>query len=499
VRRPTLSVRQRLTAAVALLAGVAAVTLAVLAPRAVERALIDDTLDADAADSAASVQASAGLLGMLGSLGSLGGLDAAVTGALAGVAEDLASTPAAGELRRRSVDGTIVVVLAPDSAVAVRGDDTVAVEQDVPGDRPVVAVTELLDLSSEVLGGMPFLEGLLLGELPFDSPGTPIGDEPRMEYGVREVDGIEYLVGAPVDDVVRSVDRIRVVLWWAVPAVVAAAGLATWVLAGRALRPVRDITEETGRIRGGRLHARVPVPATGDEIATLATTMNEMLDRLQRDDERRRRFVSDASHELRSPVAVLRSTADVALAGPADADVVELATTVRAEADRMSAMISDLLALARHDEGLPPPAAVVDLDDVVLAEASRGRALPVDVHKVSAARVRGRPDELARMVTHLLDNAVRHARSEVSVTLSVQGHDAVLVVEDDGPGVPAQRRQAVFERFVRLDDARTRDGGGAGLGLAVVAATARGAGGSAEVTDSPLGGARFVVSLPAAD
>jgi signal transduction histidine kinase len=498
VRRPTLSVRQRLTAAVAVLAGVAAISLAVLAPRVVEQALIDDTLDADAADSAASVQASAGLLGMLGPLGSIGGLDEAITGVLAGVAEDLAATPAAGELRRRSVDDTIIVALTPDSAVAVGGDDAVGVEQDLPDDRPVVAVTELLDLSSELLGGVPILESLLVGELP-ELPGPPLAEEPRMAYGVREVDGVEYLVGAPVDDVVRSVDRIRVVLWWAVPVVVALAGLATWFLAGRALRPVRAITEETGRIRGGRLHARVPVPATGDEIATLATTMNEMLDRLQRDDERRRRFVSDASHELRSPVAVLRATADAALACPADADAVELATTVRIEADRMSAMISDLLALARHDEGLPPPAAVVDLDDIVLAEASRGRALPVDVHSVSAARVRGRPDELGRMVTHLLDNAVRHARAQVRVALSVQDGDAVLVVDDDGPGVPPERRQAVFERFVRLDDARTRDGGGAGLGLAVVAATARGAGGSADVTDSPLGGARFVVTLPASD
>jgi signal transduction histidine kinase len=238
--------------------------------------------------------------------------------------------------------------------------------------------------------------------------------------------------------------------------------------------------------------------------------MNAMLDRLQDDDDRRRRFVSDASHELRSPVAVLATAADVALRrsgqagpvgndGPVDAaDLADLATTVRGEADRMEAMIADLLALARHDEGLAPPPVVVDLDDIVLAEAARPRAVPVDVRGVSAGQVRGRADELTRMVTHLLDNAARHARSTVHVGLIASGGLVVLSVDDDGPGIAPEQRTAIFERFVRLDESRSRDRGGAGLGLAVVASTAQNVGGSVEVTESPIGGARFIVTIPSA-
>ncbi|MFP5488998.1 MAG: sensor histidine kinase, partial [Acidimicrobiia bacterium] len=276
------------------------------------------------------------------------------------------------------------------------------------------------------------------------------------------------------------------------------------------------ITERTSRIRSSTLHDRVPVPRGHDEVSGLASEMNTMLDRVQREDARRRQFVADASHELRSPIAAIRTQAEAALTAPEHTDTAELATGVLVEAERMAVLVDDLLSLARHDEALAPPGSVVDLDDVVLDEARRPRRVPIDTRKVSAGRVRCRPDELARIVTHLLDNAARHATTTVAVSLTTGGSngtedgdtddgdvppgDAVvtLTVDDDGPGVPVADRERIFERFVRLDDARERDRGGAGLGLAVVATVVRSCGGRVEVTDSELGGARFVLTLPAA-
>ncbi len=310
------------------------------------------------------------------------------------------------------------------------------------------------------------------------------------------MDGTDYVVVADRRSVDRSVDRVGSALWWFLPFAALGAGLITWLLAGRALRPVRAITDRAAQITGGTLDARVPVPETGDEIATLATTVNGMLDRLEGDDRRRRRFVSDASHELRTPVAVMRNEAEVALRHPDTVDVAGLAEAVVSESGRMGAIIDDLLALARHDEGLPAPVTEVDLDDIVLDEAGRTRRVPVTARRVSAGRVRGRIDELSRMVGHLIDNAARHAQTHVEVALEMTGDRVVLTVDDDGPGVPVGQRGRIFERFTRLDDARTRDAGGAGLGLAVVAGIAERSGGVVTVDDAPIGGARFTVAFP---
>jgi signal transduction histidine kinase len=265
-------------------------------------------------------------------------------------------------------------------------------------------------------------------------------------------------------------------------------------LAGRSLRPVAAITERTRQIRSSTLHERVPVPGSHDEIAALANEMNTMLDRVQREDERRRQFVSDASHELRSPIATIRAQAEAAVTDDAQS---ELAAGVLAEAERMSVLVDDLLSLARHDEQLAPPGQLVDLDDLVYTDAARPRRVPVDVSAVSAGQVRARPDELARVVTHLIDNAARHARDHVSVGLSTDPDgQVVLTVDDDGEGIAPENRERVFDRFVRLDDARTRDAGGAGLGLAVVDTVVRSLGGSIVAESSPLGGARLRAEFP---
>jgi signal transduction histidine kinase len=289
---------------------------------------------------------------------------------------------------------------------------------------------------------------------------------------------------------------------------VLAAGGAAWLLAGRALRPVRLMTAQVDEITAVGPGAHVPEPPTRDEIARLARTMNAMLDRVASADAARRRFVSDASHELRSPLTVIRSEAELAAADPTSTDSAALAEAVLAEARRLERVVDDLLALARLDEGrATSDVTVVDLDDVVLEEAARRRRVPVDVRGVSAGRVRASAGGMRRVVQHLLDNAATHAATRATVALRREGDAVVLEVADDGPGIDPTHRERVFERFTRLDDARARDTGGAGLGLSVVAALVEEAGGKVTVAaNGPEGhagatgaGALFRVRLPAAD
>jgi signal transduction histidine kinase len=501
------SVRARLTAAVALLVGFVALAAALLAPRLIEDALVSDSLAAEAESSAAILPDSGSPVVIPDEL-LLDQLDVDVLGPdgidLGPLVPEITGTAAFEALMRRGGGGDVVVVIDRTVVARVAADGSTQLEAvEVAGiDRPVVALDEYLEIAVESGGGSFVLAPDAIGPLGDSTVALPDATAPtadELTFGVVEAGGVEWIVAAPLDDIRRSVDRVRNVLWWGLPLAILVAGGIAWMLASRALRPVRLITEQTARISAGTLHERVPVPGTDDEIATLATTMNGMLDRLQRHDERRRRFVSDASHELRSPVAAMRTEAEVALRSTQPVDGRALAGGVLAEATRLGAIVDDLLSLARHDEGLPPPAQPIDLDDIVLAEAGRPRRLPVDVGGVSAGRVLARPDEMARIVCHLLDNAARHGRTSVAVTLATEGSRVTLAVDDDGPGVPVEQRAGVFERFVRLDDARARDHGGAGLGLAVVAAVTRSLGGIAAVGDAPSGGARFTVTLPAAD
>jgi signal transduction histidine kinase len=212
--------------------------------------------------------------------------------------------------------------------------------------------------------------------------------------------------------------------------------------------------------------------------------------------------VSDAAHELRSPVASIRQHAEVALAHPDRSSVDALAATVLEENLRVQRLVEDLILLASSDEQPRSADREVDLDDIVFEEARRMRGstkLTVATSGVSAGRVRGDPGQLRRMVANLVDNAARHATTLISLSLEETGAGSVVLrVDDDGTGIPVADRGRVFERFVRLDEARARDDGGAGLGLAIVAEVAASHGGSATVGDSPSGGARLEVVLPRA-
>lgn len=295
----------------------------------------------------------------------------------------------------------------------------------------------------------------------------------------------------PVDE---AMDRLRAALVVVGPLLVLFVGCTTWVVVRRALQPVDAIRTRVTDISSKSLDERVPVPPSQDEIARLATTMNAMLDRLQAGAEQQRRFVADASHEAQTPLASLRAELEVALAHPQATDWpttgAELLTTTR----NLERLLRDMLYLARMDDGAPATRTLVDLDDVVMEEVTAMRLLarvPIDATHVSGAAVQGRRDDLTRVVRNLLDNAVRHAESQVWVGLTGEGANVELLVSDDGPGIPHADRDKVFERFTRLDDARARTSGGTGLGLAIARDVVTSHGGTIEVTDDGV-----VVRLP---
>ena len=340
-------------------------------------------------------------------------------------------------------------------------------------------------------------ESRRLDELSFE-------DEPFLAVAARAGSGsgrVTIIAGRTLETVAESTQAIVGLLVVGVPALLLVVAAVMWRLAGRALAPVEAIRSEAEAISSKELHRRVPDSAGNDEIARLARTMNGMLARLQRAQTRQRRFVSDASHELRSPVATIRQHAEVALAHPATTEVTELAEVVLEEDVRLGGLVEDLLLLTRLDEGTPPRLhEPVDLDDLVFEEAARLRAagdLRVDTTAVSAGRVAGDAAALRRVVRNLADNAARHARSRVAFSLRRDRATVHLAVDDDGTGIPVGDRERVFERFVRLDEARARDGGGAGLGLAIVREVVRAAGGTSRIGVSPLGGARVEVAMPA--
>jgi signal transduction histidine kinase len=318
----------------------------------------------------------------------------------------------------------------------------------------------------------------------------------------RRVGDVELVAQRSLAEVNTTVDNITTLMYVAVPLLVLLVAFAVWYFAGRALRPVEAIRAEAAAITGSTIHRRVPEPDTDDEVGRLARTMNAMLARLELSSQRQRQFVSDASHELRSPLASIRTNLEVALRRGKGADWPEVAQRALAEDLRMEDTVSELLDLARLDEmegkGSLEALPEIDLEELVLDETLRAQPVPIDTARVSAGRVRGRREQLSRLVRNLLGNAGRHARSEVDVSLQSIDGTVELRIDDDGPGIAPEDRDRVFERFTRLDDGRARDAGGLGIGLAIVKAIAEQHGGTVEVQDAPLGGARFLVRLPAA-
>lgn len=321
--------------------------------------------------------------------------------------------------------------------------------------------------------------------------------------GVRAPDGslLSVTVAQSLEPVATSIRALRSLLLVGVPGLVLLVGSATFVLTGRALRPVEAIRRRVADIDGVQLGQRVPVPAAQDEVGRLAQTMNDMLGRLEASAAAQRRFVSDASHELRSPLATVRTSMEVAQVHPEVTDWQGLTDVVLAETARMQTLVGDMLLLARSDErGLQLRPTEVDLDDLCEGEADRLRRAGVRVvSDIRPVRVLGDRDKLARVLRNLADNAARHARTCVTLRLHTTEERAVLEVVDDGPGIPAEQRDRVFERFVRLDESRTRSSGGTGLGLPIVAQIVQAHHGTVTVAGAPSGGALLRVLLPLPD
>jgi signal transduction histidine kinase len=304
----------------------------------------------------------------------------------------------------------------------------------------------------------------------------------------------------------ESVDTAAASTTWLLVAgsvlVVLMVGALTWVLTGRALRPVDDMRREAAQITQANLSTRLPSPDTGDEVERLATTLNALLDRLEHAVMTQRQFVADASHELRSPMASLRVVLETAHLGPCPATVNGHEGGYEADAlrelSRLEDLVADLLLLARS-EARPPRRAPVDLTAEVATVAARPGRLPVEVKAPDHAWVDGDGYALSRVARNLVDNAQRHARSQVNVVIETyEGFDnggVRLIVGDDGPGIPERDRERVFGRFVRLDESRTRDDGGSGLGLAIVRQIVLDHGGTVTIEDGAPG-AVFIVHFP---
>ena len=309
-------------------------------------------------------------------------------------------------------------------------------------------------------------------------------------------------VASSLEATAESLTQVKRDLMISLPLLLALVGVTSWFIVGRALRPVEAIRAQVADISFSDLEKRVPEPALKDEIGRLARTMNAMLDRLQASSDRQRRFVADASHELRSPLASLRTQMEVRERYPT-ARPEETAGTANAlaEVTRMERLVSDLLLLAKADaHRFPATRGPVPLHEVVLDEVLRqpGQGMiALDVSNVAPATVIGDPEALARVVRNLLRNAVQHAVRRVDVGVRAVNGQAELTVADDGAGVPADAAERIFERFTRLDQARARDDGGSGLGLAIVREIVQAYGGQVAVNgDGP--GAVFTVYLPAA-
>ena len=370
-----------------------------------------------------------------------------------------------------------------------------------PPDEPPPEVTDTAPDGPDTTvlrdpGGAADRRGAMLAEsgvsdFPLELTSRVV-DTPDGEMTVR--------AASRVDEVRRSVEAVTRTLVVGLPGLVLLVAGVAWLLVGRSLRPVEAIRTEAEAITGSTIHRRVPEPGADDEIGRLARTMNAMLGRLEASQVRQRQFVSDASHELRSPVAAIRSDLEVALREGPGADWPAVAGAVLGEEARLERLLDDLLVLASADEGAgPPPSTPVDVGALVADDAARSRRVPVRLHPdpPPAAPVPGAARDLGRVVTNLVDNAARHARTAVDVTVTVGASAVVVTVDDDGPGIPPADRERVFERFTRLDEGRARHDGGAGLGLAVARSVVTRHRGTVTATASPSGGARLTVTLPA--
>jgi signal transduction histidine kinase len=434
-----------------------------------------------------------------------------VAAGVVSVALILAAFGLVGLLRHRLIDAERV-------AARVRADDVVALARtgtlpnplSFPGEDS--GATQVLDAKGKVIAATENIED----DGPLSTLRPDVGDhESVIMTGLPMEEDDRYLIVATTavvggkrvtvqaaaslesaDDTLATLTRT---LLWGVPALILLVAATTRLLVGLALRPVGAITDEVADITQADLHRRVPEPGSSDEIARLAITMNEMLARLEASSARQQRFVADASHEMRSPLASSRAVLEVAALHPGSVDNLLAAIgDSLIDHQRLETLVADLLTLARLD-GSETHKRRVPTDLEALTRTVVDRRVEPDVTFACTGPAIALVDgaQIDRVLTNLLDNAARHRRSRTDVTVGRGDTTVDITVDDDGPGVPEPERNRVFEPFTRLDAARTADQG-TGLGLAIVAEIVGDLDGKVRLVDSPLGGARFVVSLPSA-
>lgn len=346
------------------------------------------------------------------------------------------------------------------------------------------------------------------GRLSLKPWTNPVHHDPNRPYlyQLRPTGNSDRSFYAMIISEGREQARLNTVIWQLFGGVAAITGLVagiTWFAVGRVLRPVEAIRAEFAELSAHHLDRRVPVPRTGNEIARLAATMNTTLHRLQTAVEQQRQFTADASHELRTPLASLRIELELALNRPDAADWPRVVYAAHEDTIRVQELTEDLLLLARLDAEHTDrqPQRTVDLTDLVREETARRRpprGLRLHVHaRPEPVTVQGHPALLARVLGNLLDNAERHATTTIDVRLThdTDRHEAAIDVLDDGSGIPPDDRQRIFERFTRLDNARSRDTGGVGLGLAIAQRITTTHHGTLTLTPSTTG-AHFTLRLP---
>jgi signal transduction histidine kinase len=375
---------------------------------------------------------------------------------------------------------------------------------------PNLTVVQVVDTTGRVIASSPSLSGRppliksgptrALQERTLEHPA--FAPNQRFEaFSVPVTIGgqpVTVIVASSLADFEQSVHVLGNFLLIALPLLLVVMGGTSWVIIGRSLRPVEAMRAEVAEITTRQLNRRVPVPGSDDEVGRLAVTLNQMLDRLQASTDLQQRFVADASHELRSPVANIKAAVEVALRHPELTDWPAVARDILDQDERMADLVNELLLLARFDEGTATQRrSTVEVSEIVSHQAQQVRpsGAPVVVTAVESGSVLADRGHLERLVGNLVDNAARHAATVVEVSVTVAGDWVEVRVRDDGPGVPEADRGRIFERFVRLEEDRARASGGLGLGLAIVNELVALYGGTINVGDAQPG-AVFIVRLP---
>ncbi|MDT5030287.1 MAG: hypothetical protein QOC94_458 [Actinoplanes sp.] len=389
-------------------------------------------------------------------------------------------TTLAALLRPSARDRTVVQVLDPAGKV-VAESDAISGAPPLSPLRPAAGVRSREERRLSFARGEPFRIAAL---------------------GVRTADGLRtVLVAESLDTVDDGTEAIIVALLVGLPLLALGVGAATFLFVGRSLLPVEAMRRQAATITAQNLHTRLPVPVTEDEIGALAATMNTMLDRIEASSSAQRRFVADASHELRSPLATIHANVDLLRSAPLSGPSARSVERIRRESARMARLVDDLLLLARvDDQGLRPRRQDVDLDDLVYAERERLAVEQPALRlqgRVEPVRITGDPDQLHRVLRNLVDNAARHARQVVTISLHTVDGAGEVVVGNDGPAIAPADQERIFDRFVRLDDSRSRQDGGAGLGLPIARDIVVAHGGTLRVDDRSAGAAlRIRLPLP---